>query len=418
MHGMYTRNRGNHEQAAAALRSYGHTPLGQYPGMGEPWLRKCGRCGVRVEMRLGNVRKGNQRGCRHCAPNARVAPAAALAVMRAAGYQPKGEYPGAAKRWPSTCSCGRETAPRYNDVQRGQRGCNSCTGPGRGDPKAAEAVMLAAGFRPLVPYPGVDTPWSSLCLRCGHKPSPSLSGVREGKGCMYCSRVNPVTAEEAEATMRAAGFEPLEPYSGNSKIPWRCRCAVCHRESRPSLATTRKGHRCRFCAPYGIDLTAPALVYVIRHPQHRAVKIGIAGCGIPYDRISHHRRNGWDRPIFVLECPLGEQAARIERIVKVALQARHGTGGYLSQTEMPQGSWTETFAESTSRLRSCTDSYSWLGRRYSTGTLGSAIREVSGFVGCRPPAQARPRGLIPAGSYVPNTCPTTAIQKSCNALTS
>ena len=206
--------------------------------------------------------------------------------------------------------------------------------------------MLAAGLRPLILYPGVDTPWPSLCLRCGREPSPSLSGIREGKGCMYCARVNPATPAEAMATMRAGGFEPMEPYSGNSKLPWLGRCVVCRQASRPTLATTRKGHRCRFCAPYGNDPTAPAFVYVIRHPQHRAVKIGIAGHGIPYDRIEHHLRNGWEKPLYVLECPSGEQAARIERTVMRSLQAKHSTSGYLGRTNMPQGGWTETFSES------------------------------------------------------------------------
>ncbi|MGH3589500.1 MAG: hypothetical protein ACREQ5_22890 [Candidatus Dormibacteria bacterium] len=76
------------------------------------------------------------------------------------------------------------------------------------------------------------------------------------------------------------------------------------------------------------------------------MKIGIAGRGIPYDRIGHHRRNGWEKTFYVLECPTGEQAARIEMAVKLSLRAEHGTNGYLGRTDMPQGGWTETFSES------------------------------------------------------------------------
>jgi hypothetical protein len=73
-----------HERAVALLATFGHTALERYPGMGELWLCRCGTCDARVEMRLGNVRKGKgQRGCRHCAPNARVAPEHAAEVMRA-----------------------------------------------------------------------------------------------------------------------------------------------------------------------------------------------------------------------------------------------------------------------------------------------------------------------------------------------
>lgn len=334
-----------HDEASAVLRSFGHNPIDPYPGMGGSWLCECGGCGTAVQMRLGNVRKGKQRGCRHCAPNARVSPEVAAALMRAAGYQPHGPYPGAVKPWTSTCGCGREAAPRYNDVHRGQRGCVRCAGPGRGDPDAAAAEMLACGFTPKIAYPGVDTPWPSECASCGREPSPTLSGVREGKGCMYCSQMNPSTPEEAVAAMLAGGFEPLTSYSGRSKEPWPSRCHECRRISTPSLATTRKGHRCRFCAPYGIDLQAPAIVYIIRHPNLGAVKIGIAGTGIAYNRLADHQRHGWDPAIYIHPCNTGEQAAQIEGAVKRALQASFGTRGFLSREKMPQGGWTETFPE-------------------------------------------------------------------------
>jgi CDGSH-type Zn-finger protein len=129
-----------HNQAADLLATFGHIPLEPYPGMGELWLCRCGTCGARVQMRLGNVRKGSgQRGCRQCAPNARVAPEYAAAVMRAAGYTTEEAYPGAAKPWACICRCGASVAIRYNDVRRGQRGCTRCAGPGRGDPDAAAA---------------------------------------------------------------------------------------------------------------------------------------------------------------------------------------------------------------------------------------------------------------------------------------
>jgi hypothetical protein len=145
--------------------------------------------------------------------------------------------------------------------------------------------------------------------------------------------------------MRAGGFEPLTPYSGRSKEPWLSRCHDCNRTSTPSLATTRKGHRCRYCAPYGIDLHAPAIVYITRHPALAAVKIGIAGTGVAYDRVADHQRRGWDPPTYVHPCDTGEQAAQIEGAVKLALRPRFGTRGFLSREQMPQGGWTETYPE-------------------------------------------------------------------------
>jgi hypothetical protein len=205
--------------------------------------------------------------------------------------------------------------------------------------------MMAAGFTPKIAYPGVDVPWPSVCASCGREPSPSLSGVREGKGCMYCAQKNPSTPEEAIAAMRAGGFEPLTRYSGRSKEPWPSRCLECGRTSTPSLATTRKGHGCRFCAPYGIDPHAPAIVYVVRHPTLGAVKIGIAGTGIAYDRVADHQKHGWDPPSYVHPCDTGEHAAQIEREVKRSLRARFGERGYLTRDQMPHGGWTETYPE-------------------------------------------------------------------------
>jgi len=207
------------------------------------------------------------------------------------------------------------------------------------------ADVPLTGFIPKVAYPGVDTPWPSACAGCGREPSPTLSAVREGKGCMYCAQQNPSTPDEAVAAMRAGGFEPLAPYSGRSKDPWHSRCLDCGRTSTPTLATTRKGHRCRFCAPYGIDLHAPAIVYVVRHRTLRAVKIGIAGTGIAYDRVADHQRHGWDLPSYVHPCDTGEQAAQIERKVKLSLIASFGARGYLNRDQMPQGGWTETYPE-------------------------------------------------------------------------
>jgi hypothetical protein len=46
--------------------------------------------------------------------------------------------------------------------------------------------------------------------------------------------------EEAEARLRAAGAEPLEPYPGTQK-PWRSRCLTCGAEVRPRLSSVTQG---------------------------------------------------------------------------------------------------------------------------------------------------------------------------------
>ncbi|MFB9249957.1 hypothetical protein ACFFWE_17060 [Sphaerisporangium melleum] len=104
----------------------------------------------------------------------------------------------------------------------------------------------------------------------------------------------------------------------------------------------RPGHGCRFCATGGIDYDAPALVYVVLHRQLGAVKVGVTGAGLRYDRIHEHQRHGWDAYRSQL-FDTGELAERTEQAVIAQLRAR-GLQPFLSATDMPQRGWTETFA--------------------------------------------------------------------------
>jgi hypothetical protein len=122
------------------------------------------------------------------------------------------------------------------------------------DPLVAVEQMRAGGFEPLVPYPGrANTAWPCRCMECGTVGRPRLNNVRNrGSGCRVCRnkavRAAQVAAKapEALATMRKAGFEPLEDYPGSVK-PWRCRCTHCGKESTPRHGNVRNGTRCRHC---------------------------------------------------------------------------------------------------------------------------------------------------------------------------
>ena len=105
--------------------------------------------------------------------------------------------------------------------------------------------MLAAQLRPLDPYPGVNKPWRSECLRCGDEGRPSLGHIRQGiGGCRRCGRAQTTLKqlgdpEKAAAEMLAAGLRPLDPYQGFNK-PWPCVCLRCGDEVRPTLGTIRQ----------------------------------------------------------------------------------------------------------------------------------------------------------------------------------
>ena len=54
--------------------------------------------------------------------------------------------------------------------------------------------------------------------------------------------------EVASKHMNAAKLEPLVPYPGNSKLPWKSRCLQCGIIVKPSLSSVRNnGGGCRPC---------------------------------------------------------------------------------------------------------------------------------------------------------------------------
>ncbi|SDG95719.1 hypothetical protein SAMN04515691_4004 [Leifsonia sp. 98AMF] len=113
------------------------------------------------------------------------------------------------------------------------------------DPSEAERILRAAGGVPLVPFPGVAKPWSSIHEACGRHVTPNLNTVRRsGSCCAHCAAIARGAARRARlensaiSTMRAAGFEPLAPYPGADK-PWRSMHLECGEERSPSLNSVR-----------------------------------------------------------------------------------------------------------------------------------------------------------------------------------
>ena len=90
--------------------------------------------------------------------------------------------------------------------------------------ETAAEVMRAAGFEPVGPYPGLaKAPWQCRCTRCGGISSPTLTNIRQGGGCRSCAGQAPVDANAVALELRAAGVEALDPYPGPGK-PFQVRC--------------------------------------------------------------------------------------------------------------------------------------------------------------------------------------------------
>ncbi|WP_138902993.1 hypothetical protein [Streptomyces albidochromogenes] len=180
--------------AAAIMHAVGLEPLEPYPGSNAAWNCRCLKSAHRVAPTFGSVRSGATSGCRRCgraAADARrlaVGRERAEADLRAAGFEPLEPYPGARARWRCRhLACGSVVHPRLFRIRAGS-GCLACAGRAPVDPAVAEADMRAAGLQPLVPFPGrVRDPWKCRCVRCGHLCAPTLNNIRRGQGgCSAC----------------------------------------------------------------------------------------------------------------------------------------------------------------------------------------------------------------------------------------
>lgn len=256
------------DAAVAVMLAAGLRPLEPYPGSGRPWRCQCARCRQEVSPRYSAVAKGA--GCRHCAietagQSIRLDPEAAAELVRAAGLQPLGPYPGAGEPWLCRCAtCGRDVTPRYNDVRTGHNGCKRCAqklaGLGqRIEHETAAAFMLERGLEPLEPYRGAGHQWRCRCLNCGAEVTPRYTNIKQGwGGCLSCGRQAGAHTQrgsepQAIGDLRAAGLEPLEPYRG-VMTPWRSQCQQCGHEVSPMLNNIRRGQGgCAWCAGNRLD---------------------------------------------------------------------------------------------------------------------------------------------------------------------
>lgn len=188
----------------------------------------------------------------------RINPEAAAATMRTAGLDPLEPYPGANVAWKCRCmKSAHEVAPTFNSVRMGtSSGCRHCGRAAAGERRRAagrhkaEAEMRTAGFEPLEPYPGAGVRWRCRHTLCGGTVFPRLVKIRSGVGgCLACVGRAPVDPSVAEAEMRAIGMEPLQPFPGRVRDPWQCRCVRCGHIGTPNLNNIRRGQGgCNGCA--------------------------------------------------------------------------------------------------------------------------------------------------------------------------
>ena len=292
--------------ALRIMRANGLEPRTPYSGTKSPWLSKHIPCGRLVTPRLEDIKQG-QGGCIHCAKKVRANSKRldndlAAKVMMDAGLKPIVPYPGRNDLpWKSEClTCGTFCSPWYSNVQQRGGGCPQCANGGRRvkhllPASAARQMMTAAGFTPLVAYPGSNTPWRCRCKECRRVSSPRLATVKQGSGCRFCADVERgmqrrLDPRDAAALMRDRGLTPVEPYVGADNV-WRCKCRTCKKIVRARYSNILQGHSgCPNCSRQSF-VGKPAIVYLITHDGLEAVKVGIARQSSP--RLAAFIRKGW-----------------------------------------------------------------------------------------------------------------------------
>jgi hypothetical protein len=326
-------------EAREVMIAAGLEPLEPYKGSNGPWKCRCLKCGRSVSPARGAIQGGG--GCIYCSGK-KVDEEEAVKAMCAAGVEPQVPYPGRSDEpWECKClKCGRTVSPTWDNVKQSKRGCIYCSGR-KVDEEEVIATMRDKGLEPLEPYKRAEDPWKCKCLKCGKTVTPRWSSIKQDEGgCIYCAGIK-VDEKEAVAAMRAASLEPLVPYPGADE-PWECKCLKCGRTVAPSRSNIKKGQgSCKYCAEHGFDLTQPATVYFIEHPEKRALKVGVTGDAAKQNRLSYHERCGWNI-IQTWNCADGSQAFSLEKKVLDYWRTDLGAPMFLRASDMPDGGWTET----------------------------------------------------------------------------
>ena len=334
------------DKAVDLMRAADLEPSEPYPESNQkPWRCIHVTCGREVRPRLAAIQQG-QGGCKPCAqqrlalkyqtPNDE-----AVATMKAAGFEPKTPYPGR-NNTPWECThtkCGRLVSPTLSSIKRGAS-CVYCTRH-RIDDEDAHGVMERAGLKTLEPFPGRKKPWKCIHVACGREVQPLYSTVQSGNsGCVYCSggRIHP---DDATKLFREAGFEPLEPFPGTAK-PWKC-THTCGREVNTSYSNVYAGGGCKFCSDSSFDYDAPGIVYLMVNSDYQALKIGITTQQSRTDRIRDHELKGWSL-VKKWDTETGLEAELVESAILNWWRESCGAPQALTSSQMPSGGHTETAA--------------------------------------------------------------------------
>ena len=375
-------------------------PLVPYPGANKPWKSLHLVCGSEIQPRYGHIKSGRT-GCPVCAGTVPISQKRAFEFFRSKGLEPLQPFSGPHKPWKSIHTvCGREVSPRWAAVQQGGSGCAYCSGHkvdikdlnrilkenqltlignfettskplksihkpcgrevspmygalrnGQGPCEFCSKNMVSESealellrkndYKPLEKFPGGSKPWKCLHMKCGNQIGVITTYLRRGgKGCNICAGLAPISSEDAKQLFLSKGFTPLVKFQG-AKTPWKSRHNVCGRVVSPTWGSLKAGRGCKYCQIGGINLLAPAYLYLITNHSLNSHKIGIGGFDSSMDRLDKHIKHGW-KTYNKMDLDTAEEAYEIEQGVLNWLRNDLNLQQYLLPEQMPQRGHTET----------------------------------------------------------------------------
>ena len=326
-------------KAFSFFRSNGLEPKEKFKGPHHPWKSIHIKCGRNVSPRWANVQQGNS-GCAYCS-GSKVDMKEVKALLKELELKPLEPYKDGKTPWKCIhTKCGKNVSPTYNALQRGQGPCESCGKNMVGEDEAYE-LLRKNKYKPLTNFPGGSFPWPSIHTVCGSKVDVVSTYLRRGgKGCSVCAGTKPISANQALKLFKSRGFTPLIKFKG-AKHPWKSKHNVCGKIVTPTYGSLRSGSGCKFCQIGGINLLAPAYLYLITHDSLNSHKIGIGGFDSSMDRLEKHKKQGW-KTYRQMDLNTAEEAYEIEQAVLTWLRYDLDLQQYLLPEQMPQAGHTET----------------------------------------------------------------------------
>jgi recombinational DNA repair protein (RecF pathway) len=327
------------ERAFAFFRSNDLEPQEKFKGPHHPWKSIHTKCGRKVSPRWASVQQGGS-GCAYCAGN-KVDIKEFKSILKKNNLKLIDKFENTSKPLVSIhIPCGRKVSPMYGALRNGQGPCEFC---GKNMISEDEAISLLQknGFKPLAKFPGGSKPWKCLHLKCGNKINLKTTYLRAGgKGCNFCAGLAPIPESVALKLFKSRGFTPLVKYK-DRKYPWKSIHNVCGKTVSPTYGSIKAGGGCKYCQIGGINLLAPAYIYLITNPSLNSHKIGIGGFDSSLDRLDKHSKQGW-KTYRKLDLDTAEEAFEIEQGVLNWLRNDLNLQQYLLPEQMPQRGHTET----------------------------------------------------------------------------